>query len=158
MANKAMIGLGLQEDVSQGMQKIEDSIEGVTGKSKELTMISKRIDAISNSALPARREVKRLKEIMTTMNLKDLANTEEFTKAAMRVGKLEDAILDTNQAAKAYSDDVMTLKAGAEVFQGIAATVSIATGAMALFGTENEKVNQMLLKVQEHQHGIVMLN
>lgn len=151
MANKAMIGLGLQEDVSQGMQKIEDSIEGVSGKSKELAMISKRIDAISNSALPARRELKRLKEIMTTMNLKGLANTEEFTKAAIRVGQLEDAILDTNQAAKAYSNDIMTLKAGAEVFQGIAATVSIATGAMALFGTENEKVNQMLLKVQAAQ-------
>ena len=151
MANKAMIGLGLQEDVSQGMQKIEDSIEGVSGKSKELAMIGKQIDDLSKKSLPARRELKRLKEIMTTMNLKDLANTEEFTKAAVRVGQLEDAILDTNQAAKAYSDDVMTLKAGAEVFQGIAATVSIATGAMALFGTENEKVNQMLLKVQAAQ-------
>lgn len=151
MANKAMIGLGLQEDVSQGMQKIEDSIEGVSGKSKELAMIGKQIDDLGKKALPPRRELKRLKEIMTTMNLKDLANTEEFTKAAVRVGQLEDAILDTNQAAKAYSNDIMTLKAGAEVFQGIAATVSIATGAMALFGTENEKVNQMLLKVQAAQ-------
>lgn len=151
MANKAMIGLGLQEDVSQGMQKIEDSIEGVSGKSKELQMIGKRIEDISKKALPPRRELKRLEDIMTSMNLNDLANTEEFTKAAVRVGKLKDAILDTHQAAKAYSDDVMTLKAGAEVFQGIAATVSIGTSAMALFGTENEKVNQMLLKVQAAQ-------
>lgn len=151
MANKAMIGLGLQEDVSQGMQKIEDSIEGVSGKSKELQMIGKRIDDLAKKALPPRRELKRLKDIMTSMNLNDLANTEEFTKAAIRVGQLEDAILDTNQAAKAYSDDVMTLKAGAEVFQGIAATVSIGTSAMALFGAENEKVNQMLLKVQAAQ-------
>lgn len=151
MANKVMIGLGLQEDVSQGMQKIEDSIEDVSGKSKELAMISKQIDDLSKKSLPARRELKRLKEIMTNMNLKGLANTDEFTKAAVRVGQLADAIADTNQAAKAYSNDVMTLQAGAEVFQGVAAAGSIATSAMALFGKENEKVNQILLKVQAAQ-------
>ena len=151
MANKVMIGLGLQEDVSQGMQKIEDSIEGASGKSKELAMIGKQIDDLSKKSLPARRELKRLKDIMTNMNLKGLANTDEFTKAAVRVGQLADAIADTNQAAKAYSNDVMTLQAGAEVFQGIAAAGSIATSAMALFGKENEKVNQILLKVQAAQ-------
>ena len=151
MANKAMIGLGLQEDVSQGMQKIEDSIEGVSGKSKELAMIGKRIDDVSKKALPARRELKQLEDIMANMNLKGLANTDEFTKAAVRAGELKDALSDTRQAVRAYSDDVMTLQAGAEVFQGIAAAGSIATSAMALFGTENEKVNQILLKVQAAQ-------
>lgn len=151
MANKAMIGLGLQEDVSQGMQKIEDSIEGVSGKSKELAMIGKRIDDVSKKALPARRELKQLEDIMANMNLKGLANTDEFTKAAVRAGELKDALSDTRQAVRAYSDDVMTLQAGAEVFQGIAAVGSIATSAMALFGKENEKVNQILLKVQAAQ-------
>ena len=151
MANKAMIGLGLQEDVSQGMQKIEDSIEGVSGKSKELAMIGKRIDDVSKKSLPARRELKQLQDIMANMNLKGLANTDEFTKAAVRAGELKDALSDTRQAVRAYSDDVMTLQAGAEVFQGIAAAGSIATSAMALFGKENEKVNQILLKVQAAQ-------
>ena len=151
MANKAMIGLGLQEDVSQGMQKIEDSIEGVSGKSKELAMIGKRIDDVSKKSLPARRELKQLQDIMASMNLKGLANTDEFTKAAVRAGELKDALSDTRQAVRAYSDDVMTLQAGAEVFQGIAAAGSIATSAMALFGKENEKVNQILLKVQAAQ-------
>lgn len=151
MANKVMIGLGLQEDVSQGMQKIEDSIEDVSGKSKELAMIGKQIDDLSKKSLPARRELKQLKDIMTSMNLKGLTNTDEFTKAAVRVGELRDAIADTNQAAKVYSDDVMTLNFGAGVFEGVAAAGSIATSAMALFGKENEKVNQILLKVQAAQ-------
>lgn len=151
MANKAMIGLGLQEDVSQGMQKIEDSIEGVSGKSKELQMIGKRVDDLSKKALPARRELKQLQDIMANMNLKGLANTDEFTKAAVRAGELKDAIADTQQAVRAYSDDIMTLNFGAEVFQGVAAAGSIATSAMALFGKENEKVNQILLKVQAAQ-------
>lgn len=151
MANKAMIGLGLQEDVSQGMQKIEDSIEGVSAKSKELQMIGKRVDDISKKSLPARRELKQLQDIMANMNLKGLANTDEFTKAAVRAGELKDAIADAHQAVRAYSDDVMTLQAGAQVFEGIAAAGSIATSAMALFGKENEKVNQILLKVQAAQ-------
>lgn len=151
MANKAMIGLGLQEDVSQGMQKIEDSIEGVSAKSKELQMIGKRVDDLSKKSLPARRELKQLQDIMANMNLKGLANTDEFTKAAVRAGELKDAIADTQQAVRAYSDDIMTLNFGAEVFQGVAAAGSIATSAMALFGKENEKVNQILLKVQAAQ-------
>ena len=151
MANKAMIGLGLQEDVSQGMQKIEDSIEGVSGKSKELAMIGKQVDNLSKKALPARRELKQLQDIMANMNLKGLTNTDEFTKAAVRAGELKDAIADTQQAVRAYSDDIMTLNFGAEVFQGVAAAGSIATSAMALFGKENEKVNQILLKVQAAQ-------
>ena len=151
MANKAMIGLGLQEDVSQGMQKIEDSIEGVSAKSKELAMIGKRIDDVSKKSLPARRELKQLQDIMANMNLKGLANTDEFTKAAVRAGELKDAIADTQQAVRAYSDDIMTLNFGAEIFQGVAAAGSIATSAMALFGKENEKVNQILLKVQAAQ-------
>lgn len=151
MANKVMIGLGLQEDVSQGMQKIEDSIEGVSGKSKELAMIGKQVDNISKKSLPARRELKQLQDIMANMNLKGLANTDEFTKAAVRAGELKDAIADTHQAVRAYSDDIMTLNFGAEVFQGVAAAGSIATSAMALFGKENEKVNQILLKVQAAQ-------
>ena len=151
MANKAMIGLGLQEDVSQGMQKIEDSIEGVSVKSKELQMIGKQVDNLSKKALPARRELKQLQDIMANMNLKGLANTDEFTKAAVRAGELKDAIADTQQAVRAYSDDIMTLNFGAEVFQGVAAAGSIATSAMALFGKENEKVNQILLKVQAAQ-------
>lgn len=151
MANKAMIGLGLQEDVSQGMQKIEDSIEGVSGKSKELEKIGKQVDNLNKKSLPARRELKQLQDIMANMNLKGLANTDEFTKAAVRAGELKDAIADAHQAVRAYSDDVMTLQAGAQVFEGIAAAGSIATSAMALFGTENEKVNQILLKVQAAQ-------
>lgn len=151
MANKVMIGLGLQEDVSQGMQKIEDSIEGVSGKSKELEMVGKQVDNLSKKGLPARRELKKLQDIMANMNLKGLANTDEFTKAAVRAGELKDAIADTQQAVRAYSDDIMTLQAGAQVFEGIAAAGSIATSAMALFGTENEKVNQILLKVQAAQ-------
>ena len=151
MANKAMIGLGLQEDVSQGMQKIEDSIEGVSAKSKELEKIGKQVDNLNKKSLPARRELKQLQDIMANMNLKGLANTDEFTKAAVRAGELKDAIADTQQAVRAYSDDIMTLNFGAEVFQGVAAAGSIATSAMALFGTENEKVNQILLKVQAAQ-------
>ena len=151
MANKAMIGLGLQEDVSQGMQKIEDSIEGVSEKSKELEKIGKQVDNLNKKSLPARRELKQLQDIMANMNLKGLANTDEFTKAAVRAGELKDAIADAHQAVRAYSDDVMTLQAGAQVFEGIAAAGSIATSAMALFGKENEKVNQILLKVQAAQ-------
>lgn len=146
-----MIGLGLEENVSQGMKNIGDSIETVSSKSAELEKVSKRIDDISKRSLPAKRELKQLQELMANMNLKGLSNTEEFTRAAQRAGELKDAMSDARQAVSAYSNDVMSFKAAGEVFTGIAAAGSVATGVMGMFGAENERVKEVLLKVQSAQ-------
>lgn len=146
-----MIGLGLDENVSQGMGKIEESIEGVSAKSKDLEMIGKRIDDLSKKSLPARRELKQLQDIMANMNLKGLTNTDEFTKAAVRAGELKDAMSDAQQAVSSYANDVQNLKAAGDMFTGVAAAGSVATGVMGMFGVENEKVQQILLKVQAAQ-------
>ena len=151
MASKAMIGLGLNENVSQGLEKIEESIEGVSSKSKELEVLGKRIDDLGKKSLPVKRELKQLEDIMANMNLQGLTNTDEFTRAATRAGELKDALIATHDATRQYGDGIMYLNSIGDTFTAIAATGTIATGVMGMFGVENEKVGQILLKVQSAQ-------
>jgi hypothetical protein len=89
--------------------------------------------------------------LMANMNLNGLSNTETFTEIAQRAGVLRDAMTDAQSAVNAYANDVFTMKAAGEVFTGIAAAGSIATGIVGMFGAENEKVKEILLKVQSAQ-------
>lgn len=151
MAKQAMIGLGLDENVSQGLNDIKESIKDVGGTSKELDKIAQQFAKIESKALPAKRELKELKGIMTTMNLKGLTNTDVFTEIAARAGEIKDAMGDAAQAVSLYSNDVQNMAAVGDVFTGIASAGSIATGIMGAFGVESDKVAKILLKVQSAQ-------
>ena len=85
---------------------------------------------------------------MAQMNLDGLTGTDQFTLIAEKAGALSDAMGDASAAIKQYSNDTFKLQAGIEAFQGIAAAATVATGVMGLLGTENEKVEQAILKVQ----------
>lgn len=82
------------------------------------------------------------------MNFKGLQNTDEFTKVAEAAGQIKDAIADAQSATKYFSSDTQKLDAVIQSFQGIAAAGSIATGAMALFGSENQEAAKAIQKVQ----------
>lgn len=82
------------------------------------------------------------------MNFKGLQNTDEFTKVAEAAGEIKDAIADAQSATKYFSSDTQKLDAVIQSFQGIAAAGSIATGAMALFGSENQEAAKAIQKVQ----------
>ena len=70
---------------------------------------------------------------------------EQITSAA---GGVSDRIGDLNAQVKNLGDDLFKLKGVIQIGQGIAAGFSIAQGAAALFGSENEAVQQSIMKVQ----------
>lgn len=119
--------------------------------SEKINKAKEAIDKIGNSAMPVRKQMRELQKVMMEMNLDGLSNTDVFTEAAQRAGQLKDAMADAQQAVAAYANDTFSLKAAGEVFTGIAAAGSVATGVMGLFGTENEHVKEILLKVQSAQ-------
>jgi hypothetical protein len=70
---------------------------------------------------------------------------EQITSAA---GGVSDRIGDLNAQVKNLGDDLFKLKGVIQIGQGIAAGFAIAQGAAALFGSENEAVQQSIMKVQ----------
>lgn len=146
-----IFNISAKDGVSGTLNDIKDGFKDVAQQSSELEKIKQRFDKITSSSAPAKKQLKDLQMLMANMNLKGLSNTDEFTMVAQKAGQLKDAMSDAQMAMNAYANDTFQLKAAAEGFQAVASAGTIATGVMGLFGTENEKVQQVLLKVQSAQ-------
>lgn len=124
------------------------SITDLGNKANKLDDISAKFNKIANSSAPMKRQLRDIQKLMGEMNLDGLSDTAIFSEMAQRAGELKDAMSDANQAIAAFANDNMKLQAAAQGLSLVASGASIATGAMGLLGVENEKVEQMILKVQ----------
>lgn len=88
-------------------------------------------------------ELRQLKDEMAGLEI----GSAEFTKMAQRAGQLEDAIGDANAAVKAFNPEAK-FQAFAGVLGGVANGFSAAQGAMALFGSESEDINKIMVQTQ----------
>lgn len=88
-------------------------------------------------------ELRQLKAEMAGLEI----GSAEFTKLAQRAGELEDAIGDANAAVKAFNPEAK-FQAFAGVLGGVANGFSAAQGAMALFGSESEDINKIMVQTQ----------
>ncbi len=142
------INLKGQDNLTQTVKNAKKSVDDLRYASTELGKCSKEFDRITNAGKPLKTQLRQLQQLMADMNLKGLSNTDEFTKIAMKAGEIKDAMADANDAMNRFASDTQKLDAAIQGIQGVAAATSIATGAMGLFGTENEKVQRAILKVQ----------
>lgn len=138
-----------KDDLSSTVKNVKKELNdiGNVGNSA-MEKIDKRFNRIINSSAPLKRQLKDLQQIMADMNMKGLSKTDEFTKIAVEAGKIKDAMDDASQAVRNYSNDTMALQASIQMLQGVAAAGSVATGVMALFGTENKNVAQAIKRTQ----------
>ena len=94
--------------------------------------------------------VKSVKQELRSLQA-ELANLEigsdAFTKAAQKAAGLRDKIDDAAAGVKAFNPEAK-FAAFAGVLGGVASGFAAAQGAMALFGSENKDVEQMILKTQ----------
>jgi len=74
--------------------------------------------------------------------------TDAFNQITQAAGELQDKIGDLNARTKNLGDDLKNLSGFISVGQGIAGAFSAMQGAAALFGGENQQVEESLLKVQ----------
>lgn len=137
-----------QDNLTPTLNKIKGELSNTGNSANQLDKISQKLDRITSSAAAPKKQLKDLQDLMARMNLNGLSNTDVFAKAASEAAKLKDSIADASQATRLLSSDTANLDAGIQAVQGIAAAFSVATGAMGLFGVENEKVQQAILKVQ----------
>jgi hypothetical protein len=93
-------------------------------------------------------QLKQLKQELSQMELAGKANTAEYRKMAQQAGALEDQIGDTAARVKVLASDTKNLDAALSLATGVAGGFSVAQGAAALFGEENEDIQKALLKVQ----------
>ena len=142
------VNLKGQDNLTNTVKNATKAVDDLKYHSTELGKSYKEFEKITSSSKSLKAQLNQLKALMADMNMKGLSGTEEFQQIAQYAGQVKDAIADASDAVSRFSSDTMNLDAAVQALQGIAAAGSIATGAMALFGTENEAVTQAILKVQ----------
>ena len=155
MAADYVVKLSGQDNLTETINNVKKSLTDVGKETTHLDTIREKFNKIQNSSAPLKRQLRDLKALMSQMNLDGLSHTEVFEQMAMYAGEVKDSMADANDAISRFADDNFKLAAMAEGFGLITGAVSTATGVLGMFGVENEKVEQTMLKVQS---AIAMVN
>lgn len=155
MAADYVVKLTGQDNLSETINDVKRSLQDVGRETSHLDTIREKFNKIQNSSAPLKRQLRDLKALMSSMNIDGLSHTEVFEEMAMYAGEVKDAMADANDAISRFADDNFKLAAMSEGFGLITGAVSTATGVLGMFGVENEKVEQTMLKVQS---AIAMVN
>lgn len=155
MAADYVVKLSGQDNLTETINNVIKSLTDVGKETTHLDTIREKFNKIQNSSAPLKRQLRDLKALMSQMNIDGLSHTEVFEEMAMYAGEVKDAMADANDAISRFADDNFKLAAMSEGFGLITGAVSTATGVMGMFGVENEKVEQTMLKVQS---AIAMVN
>lgn len=114
---------------------------------KELKASEIAATGFEKKAISLRGQLRQYRETLAQLEEAGLENTNTFQKMAIAAGQLDDQIGDTQARIKALASDSFAFDAAIQGAQGVAAAFSIAQGASALFGSENEDLQKALLKV-----------
>jgi len=109
-----------------------------------------KIDLLINAAQSAKtigETKKALRDLKSeALNLKE--GTAAFTRVATAAGELQDKISDLSATTKYLGDDLRKIKGISGIGEGIAGGFAMAQGAAALFGGENKKLEESMVKLQ----------
>lgn len=142
------ISLEGKDNLSNTLKSVKNNIEGVGKSTSQLDRISERFNKIENSTAPLKKRLRELQAMIAQMNFDGLTDNDVFVRMTAKAAEMKDALGDASQAVRLMSSDTAKLDAVIEGMQGIAGVASIATGAISLFGTENENLERAMLKVQ----------
>lgn len=137
-----------KNDLSSEVTKVKKDLEGVSTSANKLDQIKNKFNKITSSAAPLRKQMKDIKDLMAQMNFHGLENDSSYTKMAEKIGEIRDAYDAAGESQKFFGDGQYKLQAVMNSLEAVAGATSIATGAMSLFGTENENVARAIQKVQ----------
>ena len=142
------ISLEGKDNLSNTLKSVKNNIEGVGKSTSQLDRISEKFGKIENSTAPLKKRLRELQVMIAQMNFDGMTDNDVFVRMTAKAAEMKDALGDASQAVRLMSSDTAKLDAVIEGMQGIAGVASIATGAISLFGAENENLERAMLKVQ----------
>jgi hypothetical protein len=141
--NKSTTEMGkLSNEVDGLMAEIQAGV--MEGFADHLAEVTKETKQAGGGFKSMKQELKELKAQIASGSLGE----KELREATKRAAELTDTIGDVNDKVKALASDTKRIDAVVTAFRGIAAAASVAAGAAALFGGENEKLTKTLAQAQ----------
>lgn len=130
------------------------ALQGLDPASKEFQKLQKELEAsiivnerLNKSFTSSRGELRAMREALTELEDGGHEGTKVFQNLAIAAGQLDDQVGDTQARIKTLASDTFKFDAAIQAVQGVAGAFSIAQGAAALLGNENEDLQQGLLRV-----------
>lgn len=137
-------------DTEKSVSKLSTSFKQISGAvagksiSEPLKELGKATEQATSKTVSLKAELRALKAQIAQLD----EGTAEFEKLTQRAAQLEDQIGDVNERVRVLASDTFKFDAAVGAIRGVTAAFSVAQGAAALFGEENEDVQKALLKVQ----------
>ena len=148
MADYTVRFLGDDKQLSGTLKNIKGELNSTGQASSKLDQIQQRFNKIINSSAPLKKQLRDLTAIMAKMNLDNMVDNDVFVTMTAKAAEMKDALGDASQAIRLMSSDTAKLDATIEGFQVLAGAAGVVTGVMGTLGTENERLQQAMLKVQ----------
>jgi hypothetical protein len=114
---------------------------------KALDNQAKAIDNVGKSGKSLTGQLRGLKQELAQLEIAGQDGTDAFNKLLIAASKLEDQIGDTRARVKILASDTFKFDAAVGATQALASGFELAQGAAALFGEENEDLQQALVKI-----------
>ena len=141
IANEVLAGLDTNSDEFQQLS------EAIIFTETALKEFENEVVATSDKSKSMKTELRELQMALQQMEASGDTSSKQFIEMSVRAGELKDQIGDTAQQIRILSSDTKHVDALISGVTGLVGAFTAVQGATALFGAENEELNEALLKV-----------
>lgn len=133
------------------IQACYDGFDVLEQERQRLEGMRQSSEQAANAQTSLRAQLRLVREQLAQMEQTEgvgVRQTEKFRELQREAGRLADALSDAQAQTRVFSDDNATITGAIAGISGVAGAFSAAQGALSLFGVENDKVQEAMLKVQ----------
>ena len=141
IANEVLAGLDTNSDEFQQLS------EAITFTETALKEFENEVVTTTDKQKSMKTELRELQMALQQMEASGDTSSKQFIEMSVRAGELKDQIGDTSQQIRILSSDTKHVDALISGVTGLVGAFTAVQGATALFGAENEELNEALLKV-----------
>ncbi len=135
------------DSLSKDFKKVGQAVNFEAGK-KTLEEFTKNINNTVAGSQKLVTQLRAMKQELSAMDQAGQSGTKAFQKLSVEAAKLEDQIGDTARRIRTLASDTKNIDAVVGTVTALASAFSVAQGAAALLGGENQDLQKALLKVQ----------
>lgn len=139
----------------QAITSARDAEKALDKETKSLIASAKAKQQNGSAAQSLKQQIRELEAeaALLVKTAQDEGRTLDQTKGRYReiieeLGRLRDIRGDISQAGNVFANDENQIAGVIQGLSGLSGAFSVAQGAVGLFGAENEKLNEIMLKVQ----------
>ena len=145
------VALKIAKEVMSGLdpnsEEFQQLAEAVEFTESALGEFQNGVVEVVEKSKSMKAELREIQQELAKMEMAGETSSEKFIQMSIRAGELKDQIGDTSAQIAILSSDTKHIDALISGVTGLVGAFTAVQGATALFGAENEELNEALLKV-----------